>query len=280
MNMKSQIALVLLLASNGPIFAVNDKLGNEEYELLSKDVKTESVPKKEKKLEVDCNKCCQDVHKVGVGAFWGVLFTSVAALGLSELTSSPCPEAPAPAAPSVLPQCNIALVNRFDAHCLTSLQPSHGWTVIKSQLTAMEQLSNVSCVPGCTYHLDNEQRRRPSVLIGNEFGEELLGWVIDYNEFSRELNEYGTREFQYAVCPKQGSVIGRIKSYFKTKGIPLWGIPTEDENMEGFFFRAKESDVVIDAEAYEQVVNDAEVWRTIMQGQQEDGVKCTGQAFE
>ncbi len=100
-------------------------------------------------------------------------------------------------------------------------------------------------------------------------------------EFFRAAGEYGM-DFQYAVCPKKESVIGRIKSYFEVKGIPLWNIPIRDENAQGFFFPAVESDVVIDAEPYEQVVNDVDVWRAIMREQHDDDVffECIGQAFE
>ncbi len=169
--MQKVILLLVFFGVNVPIFSMDDP-AREEYELVSNDVETGGNQKKLiKRSYRDSGRCHPDVGKLVGAAFCGASWTTVAAVGLVLFGwPSSCPEAPAPAA---LAQCNIAPVYRFDAHCLPN-QPSHDWTVIRSQLEAMQQYSNTSCVPGCTYHLYNERGWGPVVPIGNASEDECV----------------------------------------------------------------------------------------------------------
>ena len=191
-------------------------------------------------------------------------------------------EAAEPAIPFIntTPYCKKALINRTEAACVPH-QPSGNWVLIDMQLNKLKKRTHKSCTVGC--RLNKSQIKKSAVPVGLGKEQEVpLNWLDD---LVREAEEEDLKtDFWYTVCdneqeaPDKQSWIEKMKSYFKKSNIPFWS--TKTEHGEGLLFSEEHSDLVVDKEVYNQVVEEtADELLKGQEWQQEYKLDCYGNHF-
>lgn len=198
------------------------------------------------KTSIICS-CCFLTGAALIGASWGFWVLSNSADSL----------------PSA---CWTAPINRSEALCLGhDGLVSHDWLVIKTELDVMSKRYSNECVPASTCVSYRGMTYTPVVTVGNGIQQQqgfLIGWG----------------DVQYAVCNK-GTFLGKVKDYLTNQTAYWSSVPTQDDT-EGLIFPKEFNDYVINSDAYDAVIRDPKTWGRILGGQYNDGVECSGQAFE
>ena len=247
MNVKAQIALVLLLSQSSSINAQKDV-----YERLES--------QEEQKVLKFYQKSWFKPYTIGLaigsllmGGIWG----GSALIGNSDSPLSPAendqiiPDIP----PCItVTQACKSMMDRRDV-CCSYHEPSYDYWVISEELAFQTEKTNgtIQCTPACNWVELNEGPYLP-IRAGTDT------WP---SEDERKELAASASAYQYALCNK-GSFIKMFKTLLARTGVKFWSIDTPGG--EGILYPEEYNPIVFSSEEYNHFIREPELMEKIIAG--------------